>query len=244
MLVERLDARELLSTMSAVPGVTVAPMYEAVSYAGTVPPSGALTPSQVRQAYGFNGVSFGGVAGDGTGQTIAIVDAFDDPNIQADLNAFDAQFGLPAGTVTRVSQTGGTSYPATDPTGGWELEESLDVEWAHAVAPGAKILLVEANSSSDSDLLTAVDYAAAHANVVSMSWGGGEFSAQTIADSHFSHAGVAFVASSGDEGAPISWPAAAPTVLSVGGTSLSLGAGSAWSSEAGMERQRRRAERV
>ena len=66
------------------------------------------------------------------------------------------------------------------PTGGWELEESLDVEWAHAMAPGAKILLVEANSANDSDLLAAVDYAAAHANVVSMSWGGGEFSGETV----------------------------------------------------------------
>ena len=70
-----------------------------------------------------------------TGETIAIVDAYDDPNIQSDLNTFDTQFGLPATTVTRVNETGGTSYPASDSTGGWELEESLDVEWAHAMAP-------------------------------------------------------------------------------------------------------------
>src|SRR5262249_4110479 len=90
-----------------------------------------------------------------------------------------------------------------------------------------------ANSAFDTDLLAAVDYAATHANVVSMSWGGGEFSSQTTYDSHFSRAGVAFVASSGDSGAPISWPAASPNVLAVGGTALTLGANSGGSSEAG-----------
>jgi hypothetical protein len=209
-------------------------MYELgplVSY--TSPPAGAYTPAQIQQAYRFNKIAFNGVAGNGAGETIAIVDAYDDPNIQADLNVFDTQFGLPGTTVTRVSQAGGTTYPAADSTGGWELEESLDVEWAHAVAPGAKIMLVEASSPNDSDLLTAVSYAAAHANVVSMSWGGGEFSGQTSYDSDFSRAGVSFVASSGDNGAPISWPAASPNVLAVGGTALTLGAGSAWSSETG-----------
>ena len=77
------------------------------------------------------------------------------------------------------------------------------------------------------------DYAAAHANVVSMSWGGGEFSGETAYDSHFSQAGVVFVASSGDSGAPISWPASSPNVLAVGGTALTLGANNAWSSEVG-----------
>ena len=110
-------------------------------------PPGAYTPAQLRQAYGFNSISFNGVAGTGNGETIAIVDAYDDPNIQSDLNTFDTQFGLPATTVTRVNETGGTSYPASDSTGGWELEESLDVEWAHAMAPGANIMLVEASSS-------------------------------------------------------------------------------------------------
>ena len=96
------------------------------------------------------------------------------------------------------------------------------MEWAHAMAPGANILLVEASSASDTDLLAAVGYAAAHANVVSMSWGGSEFSGETADDSDFSHAGVAFVASSGDDGAPTSWPAASPNVLAVGGTALTL----------------------
>ena len=197
------------------------------------PPGGAYTPSQIAQAYGFNSIAFGGIKGDGTGQTIAIVDAYSDPNIQSDLNVFDAQFGLANTTVTQVNETGGTALPGADSTGGWEMEESLDVEWAHAMAPGAKIVLVAANSPNDNDLISAVSYAAANANVVSMSWGGGEFSGETSYDGYFSHAGVAFVASSGDNGAPIEWPAASPNVLAVGGTSLTLGAGNSYGSESG-----------
>ena len=120
----------------------------------------------------------------------------------SDLNTFDTQFGLPSTTIAVSNETGGTSIPAGDPSGGWELEESLDVESAHAMAPGASIMLVEANSSSDKDLLAAVEYASAHANVVSMSWGGGEFSGEPADDTeYFDRAGVAFVASSGDSGA-------------------------------------------
>jgi hypothetical protein len=196
--------------------------------------SGPYTPPQIAQAYGFNSIAFGGVTGSGAGQTIAIVDSYDDSKIQADVNTFDTKFGLPAATVKRVNQTGGTSYPGTDPTGGWELEESLDVEWAHAMAPAASIMLVEASSDYTTDLLTAVQYAASHASVVSMSWGGDEFSGEAGYDSaDFAQAGVAYVASSGDSGAPASWPAASPNVLSVGGTALQLDAGNNWSSEVG-----------
>jgi hypothetical protein len=229
--VDRLEPRELLSTVP-----TAHPMFELGPLVSNPnPPAGAYTPAQIAQAYGFNQISFGNVVGDGTGQTIAIVDAQDDPNIQADLNTFDTRFGLPATTVARVNQTGGSSYPAADSTGGWELEESLDVEWAHAMAPGAKLMLVEANSANDSDLLTAVDYGAAHASVVSMSWGGGEFSGETSQsyEAHFQHAGVTFVASSGDSGAPVSWPASSPNVLAVGGTALGLDGTNNWSSETG-----------
>jgi subtilase family serine protease len=228
--IDHLESRALLSTipMTAQPMFNLGPLV-----ANATPPSGAYTPAQIEQAYGFNSISINGAAGNGSGETIAIVDAYDDPNIQADLNTFDMQFGLPATTVARYNATGGQTYPASDTSGGWELEESLDVEWAHAVAPAAKIILVEAASASDSDLLAAVKYAAAHANVVSMSWGGGEFSGETGDDSDFSQPGVAFVASSGDNGAPISWPAASPNVLSVGGTALTVGAGNSWSSEVG-----------
>ncbi|HEY2154571.1 MAG TPA: fibronectin type III domain-containing protein, partial [Isosphaeraceae bacterium] len=239
--VDLLEVRQLLSTAPldgpypvAAAGQTVRPLYEVgrlVVY--PTPPAGAYTPAQVASAYGFNAVSFGSVKGDGTGQTIAIVDTYDDPNIQADLNAFDAQFGLPATTVTRVGQSATSALPGTDSTGGWELEESLDVEWAHAIAPGAKIVLVEAKSTSDTDLLSGVAYASSMANVVSMSWGGGEFSGENTYDGNFSKAGVAFVASSGDSGAPISWPAASPNVLAVGGTALTLGSGNTYGSESG-----------
>ena len=199
------------------------------------PATAPYTPAELQTAYGFDSITFNGVAGTGSGETIAIVDSYDDPNIQADLNTFDAAFGLPNTTVIRVNQTGGTnSYPASDSTGGWELEESLDVEWAHAMAPGATIMLVEASSDNNSDLFAAVSYASSHANVVSMSWGASEFSGEAGNDStYFDHAGVAFVASSGDSGAPPIYPAASPNVLAVGGTTLTLGAGNVWSSETG-----------
>ena len=195
------------------------------------------TPAQIRTAYGFDQVRFGtnGASADGRGQTIAIVDAFNDPNIAGDLNVFDSQFGISAPTSLKVvNQTGGTHLPTTD--SGWAGEIALDVEWAHAIAPGANLLLVEANSSQLSDLMAAVDYArnAAGVSVVSMSWGGseffswggGEFSSQTGYDPFFTtpsgHQGVTFVAAAGDSGASggVEWPASSPNVLSVGGTSL------------------------
>lgn len=158
-------------------------------------------------------------------QTIGIVDAYDDPNIQADLNSYDAQYGLPPcntsnGCFTKVDQNGGSTYPRTDR--GWALEISLDVEIAHAICQNCKIRLVEANSSSFADLLTAVDYAARHATEVSMSWGGSEFSAETAYDTHFSVPGVAFTASSGDSGYGVIYPAASREVVAVGGTTLTL----------------------
>ncbi len=235
----QLETRELLSTTAILapitgPLPTAHPMFTVAPLAvSNTPPPGAYTPAQVAQAYGFNQIAFGSVKGTGAGQTIAIVDAYDDPNIQADLNTFDTQFGLPSTTVTRVNENGGATLPATDSTGGWELEESLDVEWAHAIAPGAKIVLVEASSPNDNDLLAGVNYAAANANVVSMSWGGSEFSNESAYDSNFSAPGVAFVASSGDSGAPAAWPATSSNVISVGGTALTLGASNSWSSETG-----------
>jgi subtilase family serine protease len=125
--------------------------------------------------------------------------------------------------------------PAAD--SGWATEIALDVEWAHAMAPAANILLVEANSANDSDLYTAVQYAASQPGVavVSMSWGGSEYSGETSDDSVFTtpagHPGVVFVASSGDSGAPPEYPAISPNVLSVGGTSLYLNSSNNWSSE-------------
>ena len=93
--------------------------------------------------------------GDGTGQTIAIIDAYDDPNIAGDLAAFDTQFGLTAPpSFTKVAQDGSQNLPAASGTSNWSIEEALDVEWAHAAAPGANILLVEANDPSYNNLLS------------------------------------------------------------------------------------------
>ena len=204
----------------------------------TASPAGlpaGLSPAQVRHFYGFDQVAFssGAVRGDGSGQTIAIVDAYDQPNIAGDLAAFDATYGVAAPPrFTKVNQSGGASLPPADP--GWGLEISLDVEWAHAIAPGASILLVEASSNSSGDLLAAENYARNQpgVSVVSMSWGAAEFSGEASLDSYFTtpagHSGVTFVASSGDSGssgAPI-WPSVSANVLAVGGTQLSTdGAG-------------------
>ena len=135
-----------------------------------------------------------------------------------------------------VSQTGSTtSLPATN--GSWATEIALDVEWSNAVAPGAKILLVEANSDSDSDLYTAVNYARNYTNVVAVSnsWGGSEDSSETSDDSYFTtpsgHTGVTFLVASGDSGAPAEYPESSPNVLAVGGTSLTLTAQNTISSE-------------
>ncbi len=197
-------------------------------------PSG-YSPSQMRHAYGFDQISFNGTTGDGSGTTIAIVDAYNNPTVSSDLHTFDQQFGLSDPNFTVVNQTGGSTLPSENSS--WAGEIDLDVQWAHATAPGANILLVEASSNSYGDLLSAVQYAAKQSGVVavSMSWGGGEFSSETAYDSFLAapstNPGVVFVNSSGDSGAPASYPSTSPNVLSVGGTSLSLNSDSTYSSE-------------
>ncbi|HLW66848.1 MAG TPA: S53 family peptidase [Gemmataceae bacterium] len=183
-----------------------------------------LTPVQTRHAYGFDQL---GSSYTGAGRTIAIVDAYNASKIVTDLQTFNTQFGLQKFNVSGgptfkvVNQAGGSSLPASN--SGWALESALDVEWAHAVAPQANIVLVEAKSSSYSDLMSAVNYAANNAQVVSMSWGGGDWSGETSLDSYFrSHPNVAFVASSGDSGYGVEYPSASPYVLSVGGTQLNV----------------------
>src|SRR5262245_32158005 len=196
-----------------------------------------FAPVQLAHAYGFDQVSFAGgtIPGDGRGQTIAIIDAFDHPNITTDLQVFNDRYGLnnPLFTFTKATPFGTPVANAN-----WGLEIALDVEWAHAIAPAANILLVEAASDSDTDILAAVDYAASQPGVaaVSMSWGFNEFAAQTDAahDGHFTgHPGVTFVAASGDSGRPPIWPATSPNVLAVGGTRLTLTASNDWSGERG-----------
>jgi subtilase family serine protease len=208
-------------------------------------PVGGFSPSQIRHAYGFDQILFFPPTGNqqfpipfwpgnGAGQTIAIVDAFDNPTIASDLKVFDQQYGLPNPVFTKATPQG---LPAVD--GGWATEIALDVEWAHAIAPQANILLVEAQSPSVNDLFNAVTYAAKQpgVSVVSMSFGLGEFAGETGYDSVFTtpanHPGVTFVAASGDKGSPPSYPAVSPNVLSVGGTYLNTDAAGNYLSETG-----------
>ena len=209
-------------------------------------PSG-LTPTQIRHAYGFDQIAFGGVQGDGTGQTIAIIDPYDSPTIVGDLHAFDLQFGLPdPPNFRRVAEDGSTNYPATDPNGPghppitWEVETALDVEWAHALAPRANLLLIEASSTLASDLLSAaVSYARSQpdVSVVTMSFGQSEVASEASYDSLFTtpsgHNGVTFVAGTGDSGPPGAYPAYSPNVVAVGGTTLSVDVSGNYQSESG-----------
>lgn len=176
-----------------------------------------LTPEEVKRIY--NLPSKGGQG------TIAIVDAYDAPNIESDLGVFSNTYGLPACTAKNGCFEKHKMASTTATNGGWALEESLDVEWAHAIAPQAKILLIEAKTASGVNLLAAIDYAASRRDVVavSISWGGAEFPEELTLDSHFvSKSGAVFFAASGDEGAGVEWPAASPYVIGVGGTSLEL----------------------
>jgi hypothetical protein len=212
----------------------------------------AYAPAQIVLAYGLNQINFGTtsspIPGDGRGQTIAIVDAYANPHIASDLAAFNTRYGLPqmntgGPTFMVLDQSNGKS----DPTGGrWEMETALDVEWAHAVAPQANILLVlAADDSRDpftgtpTALLAAVNTASSAPGVVavSMSWGVSEYSNQladgAAAFSPSAHPGVTFVAASGDAGAGVNFPAASAYVLSVGGTSLTIDSAGNWQGEAG-----------
>jgi hypothetical protein len=197
----------------------------------------ALTPAQVTSAYGLNAITFSvngqTVKGNGAGEDIAIVDAYHDPYILMDLLAFDQQFGLPNPPIGVIDLAG----VSTDD--GWSLEEALDVEWVHAIAPGAEIIVVEARSDSLPDLLTAVNVARNLPGIVavSMSWGSNEFAGQTSLDAYFTtpagHGGITFIAASGDEGAAggAEWPASSADVLSVGGTTLQVSSAGTYEGE-------------
>ena len=192
-----------------------------LTFDATTRQPGGLAPAAVAHAYGFDAIK-GNLHG--KGQTIAIVDAYDDPNIEADLGVFSAMFSLPPcttanGCFRKVYASG--AKPAAD--AGWSTEISLDVEWAHAIAPQAAILLVEAKSSMLTELLAAVDVAVrGGASVVSMSFGATEFSGDTYFDAHFNVANVSFLASAGDSGAGVEYPAACANVTGVGGSTLTL----------------------
>ena len=197
----------------------------------TASPTG-LDPATIKSVYGFPTAATAGA-----GQTIAIVDAYDDPTVFSDFNAFNQQYGLGCtGCLSKVVELDGAGNPpAAD--GGWALEISLDVEWAHAIAPGASILLVEATDPSYLNLMSAEDYAGAHAQYVSNSWGGSEFCSifgcETSDDAHFAAGGVSYFVAAGDSGLPAQYPSASPNVISVGGTTLHFDGTGAFSSETG-----------
>lgn len=193
--------------------------------AGTTITLPGFSPSEMALAYNIppNG---------GLGATVAIVDAYDSPNVLADLNTFSQQFSLPVFPTSTPSSTvgcsptftkmneNGAAKPLPQRNSGWEIEINLDTQWVHAIAPCANIVLVEASSASSNDLLTAVLYARTVASVVSMSWGGSEFYGETYYDGIFNQTGVTFLSSSGDSGEIVSWPAVSPYVIGVGGTQL------------------------
>jgi subtilase family serine protease len=196
----------------------------------STPPSSAYTPTQFHKAYNLPDVTTG------TPPTIAIVDAYDSPTIANDLNAYSAQFGLPLCTTTnpcfkKVNQYGQqSSYPSYN--SGWAEEISLDVEIAHAICQNCNIILVEAASSSFSDLWTAEQTAASSANIVSNSWGTSEFNSEQYYDYVFSsNRNTTFTFSAGDSGYGVEYPAASPYVVAVGGTSLTLNSDNSRQSE-------------
>jgi hypothetical protein len=207
--------------------------------------SGQVTPAMLRHAYGIDQIRFAGpggttVNGDGTGQTIAIVEMGVDPTVQADLHTFDQLFGIPDPPSFQVVNQGGVTTPDPDTVG----ETSLDVEWAHATAPGASIVVYDAAydpndlTSSVLNLFTAMQQASQlpGVSVVTLSYGvpeadlAGLGASEQQLDADFTAPGVTFLASSGDSGifggdqgqVDVEYPAASPNVVAVGGTSVTL----------------------
>ncbi|MET8611946.1 MULTISPECIES: putative Ig domain-containing protein [Streptomyces] len=191
-------------------------------------PSG-LSPANLHSAYNLPTTG-------GSGLTVAVVDAYNDPNAESDLATYRSQYGLSActkanGCFKQVSQTGSTtSLPTND--SGWAGEEALDIDMVSAVCPNCNIDLVEANSANDTDLGIAENEAVAlGAKFVSNSWGGSEASSQTTEDSqYFKHPGVAITVSAGDSGYGAEYPATSQYVTAVGGTALTTSSNSrGWS---------------
>ncbi|MEW2249278.1 putative Ig domain-containing protein [Streptomyces sp. NPDC006975] len=191
-------------------------------------PSG-LSPANLHSAYNLPTTG-------GSGITVAIVDAYNDPNAEADLATYRSTYGLSSctkanGCFKQVSQTGSTTSLPTNDTG-WAGEEALDLDMVSAVCPNCSIILVEANSANDTDLGIAENEAVAlGAKVVSNSWGGSEASSQTTEDTqYFKHPGVAITVSSGDSAYGAEYPATSQYVTAVGGTALTTAANSrGWS---------------
>jgi subtilase family serine protease len=250
---EWLEGRVLLSAagLTASPPIVVMSTGDgSLNAPGDAVPdvNGALTPGNIQIAYGVNSISFSGVAGTGAGQTIAIIDAYNDPNIIADAATFSTQYGLPQFNTTgnptlKVLNESGQASPlaanTTSSTHIWDEEICADVEWAHSIAPMANIILFEAGSSGLGDLYSAAATAAAYAgvSVVSMSFGSSEFSSESNYDSMFTtpagHQGVTFLASTGDSGSPAEYPAYSPNVVAVGGSVLTVNSNGSYNTESG-----------
>ncbi len=224
---------------AACQSVVVPPAVKLASLAvGFSPATGGvegsgLTPAELQSAYKLPSSTAG------SGQTVALVDAYDDPTAESDLATYRSAYGLPpctaaSGCFQKVDQTGGTSYPPRPKAedGDWDLEESLDLDMVSAICPNCHIVLVEANTNSFSDLTTAENEAASlGATEISNSWAGNEFSDETSLDVDFDHPGIPITAASGDWGydnhelgaSVPSYPAASPDVIAVGGTVLTPG---------------------
>jgi hypothetical protein len=193
------------------------------------------SPQDLQTAYGLTADA----AKASGGETIAVVDAFNDADAASDLAQYRTKFGLPActtasGCLRIVSEYGTSTLPKSDSTGGWELEESLDLDMVSGICPNCSILLVEANSASISDLATAERTAsrAPDVDAVSNSWGSGaEFIGENQFDPDFYAPGTAIVVAGGDDGYGTQYPAASPYVTAVGGTTL-VGSGTSWSQTA------------
>jgi subtilase family serine protease len=189
-------------------------------FAGTSP--GGETPASIAAVYNLSGkLSGAGV--------IVIVDAFHYPTALNDFNVFSQQFGLPQEPSTDPLNPNNQIFQVVYASGskprnncGWAQEAALDIEWAHAMAPSAKIVLVEAKTNSFANLFAAVDVASSIANAreVSMSWGGSEFSSEASNDGHFTQANVVYFAASGDSGGVTIYPGVSPNVVSAGGTRI------------------------
>ena len=264
---ERLEKRQLLSIApihvavpQPLPPMTALQPGDYLPIPGvTVPVPGAIfVPAQIQRAYGLNQVT-----DQGQGETIALVDAYSQPNIRNDISVFSSDFGLPQmdgkngdPTLSVLVPTGQPTpidAPTSGPNAGWGIEISLDVEWAHSIAPYANIDLITCTNSGGDYLFGAevdhqpyssgVVYAATLPGVVvvSNSYGSGEFNGETNYDSQFTtNPNVAYTVSTGDGGAPGEYPAYSPNVVAVGGTSLTLlglkgqyGLESGWSGSGG-----------
>ncbi len=208
------------TTVLSTPAVLgpVSPALAASSFPGGGVGEG-YDPAELQEAYDLPSASAG------SGQTVAIVDAYDDPNAESDLATYRSHYGLSActaanGCFKKVNQSGETTkYPKAE--AGWAVEISLDLDMASAACPNCHILLVEATNNEDSSLYAAEDEAVTlGASEVSNSWGGEEYSGETSSDSYFHHAGVPITASAGDDGYEVEYPAASQYVIAVGGTAL------------------------